>query len=776
MTLRERLRRHSRDNRLIVSALLGLFVVLALVFYLVLRSRDLPSYLVTDRLLLFVLFYVNGILILTILFVLLRNVYKLLVERHNRILGSTFKIKLVASFIGLSLIPVLLLFFIATELFQGTMDRWFSTQVREVREQGNAVAEALSDQVESMALRDAGQVRRAIADLDLGDPATKPELARRLGALLDELDLDLLAVYDGRDFVQATVDPQAGITDLPEAPRELLAEALRDGHGVRTLEPAGVPGPLVLAAVGPPPAAGPEGGAGAGDPAWAPPPAARRGAPLQGAVVAAGVLLDPQLARQIRDLRQAYLSYRQVEVQRDNLAASHLLTFLMVTLLILLASSWTGLYLARRVTVPIQALAAGTRRISLGDLDHQVETAADDELGVLVDSFNRMTRELKRNKEVIERSNRELLAANRDLAEERSLIAAVLDNVAAGVISVDPAGRILTCNGAALAILQQDADEVLGRLAGDAWADPERARLAALVQPAAGAVTDGAVPGGAVPGGMVPGGRLTQEIHLRLGGEWKVLEVKVTPLATGDDAGRRGGLVLVLEDLSELIKAQQLAAWSEAARRIAHEIKNPLTPIKLSAERVLKLYRQGDPNLGEALEEGVELIGREVATLQSMVDEFSRYARMPRPRPVQVDVGRLVGETLDLYRNLKAGVAMESAVDARIGEVSLDPQQIRRALINLIDNAIEATEAPGRVTVGAHRADGHLEIHVADTGRGIPAESRDKLFLPYFSTKGRGTGLGLAIVQRIVTDHHGRLRVEDNRPHGAVFTIELPLR
>ena len=537
-----------------------------------------------------------------------------------------------------------------------------------------------------------------------------------------------------------------------------------------------MPGPLVLAAVGPPDA-----GADAplpGDPDWVPPPAARPDGPPAGAVVVAGVLIDPQLAGKVRNLRQAYLAYRQVEVQRDNLAASHLMTFLMVTLLILLASSWTGLYLARRVTVPIQALAAGTRRISLGDLDHQVETDADDELGVLVESFNRMTRELKRNKEVIEHSNAELMGANRDLAEERSLIAAVLDNVAAGVISIDPQGRILTCNGAALAMLHQDAAEVLGRPAAEAWADPERARLAALVRETGGAVA-AATTGEAVDAAAAPGlpRRLTREIHLRLGGEWKVLEVKVTPLeAAAAGGGDQFGRVLVLEDLSELIKAQQLAAWSEAARRIAHEIKNPLTPIKLSAERVLKRYRQGDPNLGEALEEGVEIIGREVATLQAMVDEFSRYARMPRPHPTPVDVGRLITEILDLYRDLKAGVEVATEIDAALGEVSLDPQQMRRALINLIDNAIEATTAPGRVTVGAERADGHLAIHVADTGRGIPPEARDKLFLPYFSTKGRGTGLGLAIVERIVTDHHGRLRVEDNHPRGTVFTIELPLR
>ncbi len=751
MDLREQIRRHRKDNRVILGTLLVLFLVLAGIFYLILRSRDLPSYLVTDQLLLFVLWYVDGVLILAILFVLLRNLYKLAIERHHRILGSKFKIKLVATFIGLSLIPVLLLFVIATELLQGSVDRWFSTQVREVREQGYAVSEALSDVLEADTLRGAARARRAIEGLDLTAPDTKPELVRRLRGLLADTGLDVVAVYDGRDFVQALVDPATGITDLPESPPDLLAEAGREGHAVRVQEPPGVPGTLVLAAVGPaPPAA-----EGSEEAPWSP-PAAR--AESGGAIVVGGRLLEPRLAAQIRELREAFLTYRQLEVQRKNLAASHLLTFLMVTLLILLASSWVGLYLARRVTVPIQALAEGTRRISLGDLDHRVEVAADDELGVLVESFNRMTEELRRNKEVIERSNSELLEANRRIAAERALIGAVLANVAAGVISIDGEGRIFTCNQAALGMLRQREDEVVGRRVEEAWADPERAQLADLGAP------------GAAAG---PARQASREVHMVLGGEWKVFEVKVTPLVGTDGAG---GRVMVLEELTELIKAQQLAAWSEAARRIAHEIKNPLTPIKLSAERLLRKWRQGERGIGPALEEGVETIVREVGTLQEMVDEFSRYARMPRPQPAHVDLGRLVDDTLDLYRDLKSGVAVESAVDPELGEVSVDPQQIRRALINLLDNAIESVEPPGRVTVGAHRVDGHLEIHVADTGRGIPAEARDKLFLPYFSTKGRGTGLGLAIVHRIVTDHRGTIRVEDNRPHGTVFTVELPLR
>ncbi|HEX6202789.1 MAG TPA: ATP-binding protein, partial [Thermoanaerobaculia bacterium] len=729
MGLFERFRRHRKDNRALGAAAGVLFLVVAGLFYLVLRRRDLPDHLVADQLVLFVLWYVDGLLILVILFVLLRNLYKLAVERHHRILGSKFKTKLVASFIGLSLIPVALLFAIATELLQGSVDRWFDPEVREVREQGYEVSEALSDRIERSALAEATRIRRSIADLDLTDAAAKPELARRLREAMADGQLDLVAVYDGRDFVQALVDPRAGVRDLPESPPDLLAEAARDGSAVRVQEPPGIAGTLILAAAGPP---------GADDtpppePNWAPPPGAGDAARPTGIVVVGGVLLDPALAARTRALRQAWIDYRQLELQRGNLEASYLLAFGLVTLLIVLASSWVGLYLARRVTVPIQALAEGTRRIGTGDLEHRVDVAADDELGVLVGSFNRMTEELRRNKEVIERSNAELVDANRRIAAERGLIGAVLANVAAGVLSIDGDGVILTCNAAALAMLRQRDGEVVGRPVDEAWSDPERAKLAALVAPRPGEAA---------------ARRFTQEVHLLLGGEWKVFEAKVTPLPATD--GGAAGRVMVLEDLTELIKAQQAAAWSEAARRIAHEIKNPLTPIKLSAERLLRRGRQGDPHLAEALEEGVETIVREVDTLQAMVDEFSRYARMPRPHPAHTDVARLVADTLDLYRGLKSGVEVETQVDPGVGDVSLDGTQIRRALINLLDNAIEATDAPGRVTVSAHRADGHLHLHVADTGRGIPAEARDKLFLPYFSTKGRGTGLGLAIVHRIV--------------------------
>jgi two-component system nitrogen regulation sensor histidine kinase NtrY len=466
-------------------------------------------------------------------------------------------------------------------------------------------------------------------------------------------------------------------------------------------------------------------------------------------------MLGPDLAEQRKALVENYQSHQQIKVQKGELLASYLLPFLMVTLFLVLASSWIGLYLANRVTVPIQALAEATRRISRGDLDTRVDVEAGDELGVLVDSFNRMTAELKANKELLERSNRELVATNRRLDEERALIAAVHESVAAGVLSVDPEGKILTCNRAAMEMLSQREDELLGRDMRDAWSDPERGKLLTLLEEA-----------------MPWRGRVTREVRLWIGGRWRVFEVKITSMR--EPGGEVSGRVMVLEELTELIKAKQLAAWRDAARKIAHEIKNPLTPIRLSAERMLRKHQGGDKGLGGSIEEGVEIITREVASMEAMVDEFSRFARMPQPQPSEVNLRDLISETMRLYDGIKQGVVVEADVDPTTGSVWIDGEQMKRVLINLLDNAIEATEAPGRVRVSAQKSNGSLLINVSDTGRGIPDEAKEKLFLPHFSTKGRGTGLGLAIVQRIISEHHGTIQADDNAPRGTVFSIRLP--
>ena len=736
-SLLDAFRTRRKDTRFILRMLALLLLCLTAVFYLLLEGRDLPSTLVANRLLLFVLWYINVVLILTVLFILARSLFKLIVERRHRVLGTKFKSKLLATYIGLSLVPILLLYLYGSQLLQSSVERWFAAPVERVLRQGSAVAERTFRLVEEWTTHDAQVVAEGLSGLQL-DRLRQRRLDQRLQESLGRQGLHFLGVYQESEFVGGVVDPEGGLRDLPEPGRAMLVEAAGGATTPRIVAAPRGDGQLVLVAV-PIPESSPAGG-----------------------VLVAGRLLPPALAAEAKQLVDAYQGYRQLKSQEPEITASQRNIFLLATLLILLASTWVGLYLARRVTVPIQALAEGTRRISGGDLAHRVEVEADDELGVLVDSFNSMTAELMRHRLLLETGNRELSTANRELAEERALVEAVLQSVAAGVIAIDGAGRVFLCNGAALAMLRQSEADVRGRPLREAWADPEREKLLALVEPQ-------------------PAPVVSQEVRLVLGGEWKTFAVTRMPLPAepageGGAAGEPGGQVLVLEDLTELIKAQQLAAWNEAARRIAHEIKNPLTPIQLAAERVLRKYQQGQSDLGPALEEGVRIIVREVDTLKRMVDEFSRFARMPRPQPVEVDLEELVGETVKLYRGVKPGVEVAMRVAPEANRAWADAEQLRGALINLLDNAVEATDAPGLVEVRTERSDGRLQLQVADSGRGIPPAAKEKLFLPHFSTKGRGTGLGLAIVHRIVSDHHGTLRVEDNRPKGTVFTIDLPAR
>jgi two-component system nitrogen regulation sensor histidine kinase NtrY len=730
--LRDTLRDRQQDSRWIIGGLIALLMLLSAIYYVIQRRADLPAEVAANRVLLLAIWYVNLVLILTIIYALFRNLIKLIIDRRNRRLGSKFATRLVATYIGLALLPGMLLFVYGSELLQGWVDQWFNEPaIRQVLQQGHDVAQELNLMIEEARRRDARRVLDEIADFDLQNPRRRPQLTRRLGRYLNELELDYLGVYIGTDFVEAVLDSQSGLRDLPEPDRRFLLQALTEGEAIRVTSSAGVPGRLILAAA-----------------------ASGQGEPETRRLVVAGTMLAPLLTRDSAQLIESYQSYRQLEVRKGEIEASYLLTFLMVTLLVLLGASWVGLYLARRLTEPILALAEGTRRVSDGELDYRVEVEAADELGVLVESFNRMTSELERSKQLLEETNRELVAANERLAEERAGIGAVLQSVAAGVISVGEDGRILTFNGAALEMLRQRADEVIGRTPAEAWQDDERGKLVALFA------------------GDNDSSQAARQLRLVVGGEWKTLETKVTTMRDPD--GKERGRVMVIEDTTELIQAQQTAAWREAARRIAHEIKNPLTPIKLAAERMQHHNRQSSDQLAKTVEEGVEIIVREVHAMQGMVDEFSRFARMPRPHPARVDVGALIEETVQLYAGIKPGVEVGGQVEPSEASGWLDQEQIKRVLMNLLDNAVEATEAPGKVGISCVEEDGHLSIRISDSGPGIPPEAKSKLFLPYFSTKGRGTGLGLSIVHRIVSDHHGTISVADNEPHGTVFVIDLP--
>ncbi|MEO8191043.1 MAG: ATP-binding protein [Acidobacteriota bacterium] len=710
MSLLSELQRRRKDNKLIVGLVLAVLVVWTSVSVLQQRADEPAA--VTRGLLLFVLSYINITLIAAVLFVLGRTLLKTWLERRRRTLGSQFKTKLLVTYIGLTAIPIGLLFVTATGLLQRSIDRWFSTPVREVV--GNARA------VEDMA-------ERRLTDQTLGDARIA---ARRFGVtapgapILEDFRrehlLDTVEAYRGSERIALV---QGATGEIPPIAAEALRragasgedtriEVLRDGsHRYRAARSAG------------------------------------------GLIWVTGALIPPAEAKAMESIAAAWSEYKKLEVQKPAIKAANISTFLLITLAILFASAWIGLTLARRITLPIAALAESTRRLESGELSARVGIRAEDELGVLVESFNRMAAGLEDARDALMQSNEELSGSNLRVDLERRLLATVLESVTTGVMAFDSEGRVRVCNPAARSLLGLRDDVSIAALE----ARPELAGLVSVLA----AARAGSLPASprelAVPG---PEGERRLEIALR-------------PLAA-PSAGEPPGWVLAIEDTTHVAREQKLAAWSEVARRVAHEIKNPLTPIRLSAERIAKRWKAGEPDIADTIDRGTRVIVEEVNFLKSLVDEFSRFARLPEMRPEPTDLPALALSAVRLFEGAREGVRIR--VESRLSReiVSVDPEQIRRALINLIDNALEACGPSGEIVVTLAEGERGVQLEVTDTGRGVAAPDREKLFLPDFTTKGRGTGLGLAIVSRIVADHNGTIRVEENRPRGARFIIELP--
>jgi two-component system, NtrC family, nitrogen regulation sensor histidine kinase NtrY len=473
------------------------------------------------------------------------------------------------------------------------------------------------------------------------------------------------------------------------------------------------------------------------------------------------------------------LSYQDLVKRQRHVRMLGLSTLGLMTLILLFVSSWVAIYLARGIATPIKALAEASKEIARGHLSHRVSTIADDELALLAESFNQMTTQLEENRTRIEAGAAELRDKNMALLERRDYIETVLQSLSTGVVSVDENNQITTLNAAASRMLGLSHKTENGRLASDLIGNEDWNVINRLFRRARRA------------------GHATEQTQLELGGNGNgPLAVAMTATSLRNSSATGRGVVLVIEDLSELIAAQRAAAWSEVARRMAHEIKNPLTPIQLSAERIAKNYKRlpgnGSENgrfglddkideerVGVVIAECTETISREVAGLKAMVDEFSRFARMPQIRLESANLNDVVSQAVGLYEERLEGATIVLNLEADLPSANLDVEQLKRVFVNLIDNAMNAllkVDNEKRITITTrHDSDRSFVIaEVADTGEGIEPEDFRRLFQPYFSRRDSGTGLGLAIVQRIILEHTGRIRAEKNHPVGAKFVIELP--
>jgi len=655
--------------------------------------------------------------------VLIRNLVKLIVERKRGILGSRLRIKLVFFFLALVLVPAFVLFYGSAHVIKQTVDAMGKTPLEQLA-QGDEVVAQWTEYFQTQALRRARTIAEGIRDGGLFEPERRGQLDRLLEQHADAEDVLSIGVV----AVDGTWAAGGGRPGRVERIATLAGEARASDRPVTRI---GNLDGRVLAE-----AAVPLGDGSVAD------------------TVVVSLLLPERIVRTSVAVSDAVSGYREFHSQRDELIRFFLTLIGLIFLATLFVATWMGFYLARRITEPIQQVAAAAREISAGNLDVRVESTVGDETSMLVESFNEMASELQENREVITRSTADLRRSNRALDDRRRYIETLVANLSTAVVSLDPDGRVTTTNPAAQRILGLSLE--VGQNAAEEFASQGLRVLNSLLAP----------PGGAT-------GTVRRDLELPLTAPVQHVSVQISPLrgSAAEDLGR----LIMVEDLSDLLRAQKAQAWQEVARRIAHEIKNPLTPIQLAAQRLRKKFFAGSEDLDQVLLESTASIEHEVGGLKQLVDEFSRYARMPEVRPEPVEFGEVVESVLSLYKSLPE-VRFELGLDPRVGRVRVDPRQMRRALINLIDNAVAAIEERGAIRIDTRPGtrDGSLHIEITDDGPGIPPGDRDKMFEPYFSTKKRGTGLGLAIVHKVVTDHQGTIRVEDNSPRGAKFVIEIP--
>ncbi|MFQ5949562.1 MAG: PAS domain-containing sensor histidine kinase, partial [Nitrospiria bacterium] len=470
-------------------------------------------------------------------------------------------------------------------------------------------------------------------------------------------------------------------------------------------------------------------------------------------------LIPPVMVEKMEGIKKSVEEYKQLKAFKNPIKGSYILSFLIIVLLIMFSAVWFGIYFARSITIPIQRLAEGTHAVAQGDLNFQIEVRATDELGVLVDSFNKMTADLNQGQEKIEEVNRSLIASNRESEGRRAYMEGVLQNIAAGVISVDEKGIITTFNPSAEKILNIPASEAIRKDFVDFFSSREMEGMTDLIQRNQGQREVS----------------LEEEIIIEARNKLLTLRIALSILR-GDDR-RFLGFVIVFDDLTELIRAQKVATWQEVARRIAHEIRNPLTPIQLSTERLRKKYFQRSNDFHKIFDESTRTVINEVHGLKRLVDEFSEFARMPPPHRSLQKINPILQEVILLYQTSPKDIIVTFRLDERIPLLNLDRDQIKRVFVNLFENAVEAMDGRGGLHIATEydASQQKVRVEVADEGVGIAPDDLDKLFLPYFSRKKTGTGLGLAIVNRIVTDHNGQIRVAPQYPKGTTFTIEFPV-
>jgi two-component system nitrogen regulation sensor histidine kinase NtrY len=737
----------SQHRRNAVAALGGGMFLLVLALAALNAFNPLPPFLRphgTGQILLFTsLSVIAFLLLLTLLILLFRNIVKLLADQRSRVLGSRIRSRMLVGALLLSFAPAVFMFLFSFGLLNRSMERWFSQPASQMRQDSTLVAMELSQYAAANARAEAESLASSPSLTHSLQTGNSEALLREIGTHRITLEGGFAAVFRNGDVVgqyqlpadngQAVVRSWMDDTesDVAQGHEPLATTVLHAAQ--RSDVPMLVSGKneYILGAA----------------------------STVDGCIVVAGLPLPTGLSATVQDIRSGARDYQVLYRARKTIRSTYLLLLFLMTTLVFFASSWLALFLSKQVTRPVEALADAMDAVAAGHYAHRVRVAATEELGELVRSFNRMAEDLEESRALAETSTTQLSAANRALEERRSELETVLETIPSAVVTLDPQMCVLQANRASRNLLSprehrdlagKPLESILPREIAD-----ELIVLLRRSKRMGVAATEIELPG--------PRGALN-------------VTATIARLELGKD---REGCILVLEDVTDFLHAQRQVAWKEVAQRVAHEIKNPLTPIALSAERIRRHVDRPLPDSDSVIRKCSEVILGSVQTMRRLVDQFASLAQFPTSRPKVCDLNSIVESALALFAGRLHHIRIVQRLGHGIPPVLADPEALKRALANLIDNAAEAMQSSllRELTIETGVIEGHTtaEIVVADTGHGLNDEMRERLFLPYFSTKQRGTGLGLAIASKIIQEHSGAIRAEQNSPTGARFIIELPL-
>jgi two-component system, NtrC family, nitrogen regulation sensor histidine kinase NtrY len=711
--------------------LMGAIIALLFIAFLVIRtffeeSRDFsPLYLKSDTLIfaLWILIILFGV---TFLFILARNLLKMYFERHHEKSGHGFKNRLVLFFIGFSIVPTLLLFFFATDIISRSIEQWFKTPIETVIANIDGIKSNYYNSIASDLEHFAAQIAPMIQQQRMYTQENRNFLKSRLSEKMAEYKLDVINIYRNQKEEYSIFHPRIPLQEYKNLPINMVYLGL-GGTGFRQIDELNR-GELVRNGV----AVDIEGG--------------------EKLLVIAGKYFPESYTSSLSQVTAMVRKYTQLRALKAPVKNTYILLFIFITILIIFAASWLGFYLAKGITVPIEKLISATSEIANGNLDVRIDYTAKDEFNTLISEFNRMAIDLKDNQSQLNRRTIQL-------RHRRQFIETILKNITSGVIAINARGEIIAINPEAARMLSLEAPNALKKHYAAVISETIYQEIHELITRALETRFKS----------------VEKEVDLKVRGRVLSLGVKITHIR--DTSRKRfAGLLVVMTDLTALIKAQRMLVWREVAKRIAHEIKNPLTPIQISAQRILRSVDQPDEKFRSIVEDSLGIIQQEINSIKNLADEFANFARLPQIKYVQGDVNDILENLVRVYSSVYQEAHFNARLDPNLPPIRLDVEQIKRVLVNVLDNALEAMDKTGEIEIVSryNPENKFVTIEVADNGAGISDEDKSRIFLPYISNKSTGTGLGLSIAHTIIEEHNGLISVVDNHPHGARFIIELP--